>query len=400
MIAGFLILLLHSFIWFVHFPLQFRRNLRGFLRLPRHAPDSGPAVAVLVPARNEEKMVRRAVESLARQSHRNLQVIVANDHSTDRTRERIDRVARRYPGRMVVFDVPDLPAGWMGKCHALWQCRRRVKGTPDFLLFCDADVVHDEQTVAGAVALMERERLDLLAILPRVHCVGFWEHAVLPTLMNLGVVQLNPARVQDPTKRDFAGIGAFTMIRRDLYDSWGGHKPIRSEVIDDMALGLMAKRAGGRLGLATDPTAVRLRMYDSLESIERGFEKNMFAAVGSNFPRALAGAIAIVVLHTGPLAAALVGLMVLLGVMQGAALTAMLMIALAILIHVLTGWSIARRTRLGIHGKEKLIVAGYFLGAMIAARIMVRSAWHGRVRGMVRWRGRDLPFKPQKTRMI
>lgn len=383
----------HAFVWLLHFETKFWRHYRQTPRLTQEAleDEALPPVAVIVPARNEEAAIGRAVRSLCELDYPNLRVICANDQSTDRTGEILAALAREFPERLTVIAVPDPPEGWMGKCHAVFHAVRRAPGDTAVYLFTDADVIHAPETLRRAVSHMLAEDADLLAISPRVDCIGFWENVVLAPFMQLGVVQLNPRHLNDPRRREIVGIGAFTLIRRAMYERWGGHHAIRGETIDDMAMGLMTKRAGGRLLLVREREAVHLRMYDSLPAIVRGFEKNIHTAVGSHPLRALMAGLGMLALHCTPVAVLVYTLCVGGPLWLG---------ALAAGLYLLTGLLIVERSRLFLSLRPAAVMLGYPLGSVVSLYIMMIAAWHAEVGGVVRWRGRTLKRPRQKTRLV
>lgn len=399
-IAGIFVAALQLVLYFGPMRWRHRRHVAAIPRLS--APDRdtmarGPRVAVLVPARNEQEAITPAIRSLMRQSYPRLRVIVANDRSTDATRGLLDRLLLEFPDRerLVVVDVPcDPPDGWMGKCHALWHATRQLREDEELLLFCDADVIHRRNTVAGAIADMSRHRVDLLAIFPRVDCRSFWESALMPVLVSIGLTSMDPRALNDPRRREVAGIGAFTMLRRAMYDSWGGHETIRGEVIDDMALALMVKQRGGTMRLCQADGGVHLRMYRGLGDIVRGFSKNAHTSFGGGMGRAMVVATGFGFVHLGWLLGGAMLIAKTTGLMQAAAVVLILMLWLGV------GAEIHRRSAGFANANRAQLIAGYPLGVVLMMGIMLRSAWLGAVRGVVVWRGRTLRRPKQRVRML
>ncbi len=369
-----------------------RRHTAAIRRMgPPVAGDRAPRVVVCVPARNEELAVGPAVRSLLAQTYGNLRIIVADDGSTDRTAEILRELQTATIGdRLAVLRVPDPPPGWMGKCHALHQAVAAAPADAGYLLFCDADVIHRPDTVARAVAEARRTGAGLLALMPRVDCVGFWENAILPMFMHLGLVQLDPRHLNNPRRREIAGIGAFTLIRRDVYTCIGGHEAIRGETIDDMALALNAKESGARLVLRSGADAIHLRMYTSFSDIFRGFQKNMYAVFGSHPGRAFNGALLLALLHVMPLVSAAAAI-----VMGSLPLT---LAGVALWLYI--GLAIAERTRRTMRHRPWMIVVGYPAGALVASAMLLRSMWLAERHGVVHWRGRRLNRPPQRVRLV
>jgi chlorobactene glucosyltransferase len=250
-------------------------NLAAFPRLSRAAGRSGPvglpSVSVVIPARNEEADVERAVRSHLAQDYPDFQVIVVDDRSTDRTPEILRAIALEDP-RLTVVAGCDPPAGWLGKPHALHLGARAAGG--EILLFADADVRYDARALREGVTVLQHRRLDLLAFFPRFENRGFWENVLLPFLsiavfLGFGFLVLS-RRV--PLAM---GAGAGNLVRRNTYDAVGGHAAIRNSVVDDVRLAVTLKRAGFRVGAFRAEDRVAVRMYRGFREVWNGFSKNV-----------------------------------------------------------------------------------------------------------------------------
>ncbi|MEQ8818972.1 MAG: glycosyltransferase [Sumerlaeia bacterium] len=383
----------HVALWFGFLLWKFRVHTGSTPRLPqpKAPPESLPRLAAFVPARNEEAAIEAAVRSLLDQDYPNLTVVVANDNSTDRTGEILARIARDYPAdRLTVIEPPEPPPGWMGKCHALWNA---VKGAPadaELFLFCDADVIHNPHTLRRAVELMRERDAGMVALLPRLDNVSFWEHVVMPTTMHLGGVALDPRKVMDPDEPDILGIGAFSIVKRSVYESWGGHEAIKGEVVDDVAMAMMTKVHRAKLVLAHGWDAVHLRMYDGLNSIVRGFEKNSHITVGGGFARAIYVSFVIQFLHWIPLLVAIIA----------AATGHWGMAGAGVLVHLVTGLEVVRRMRKAMKVNALYLMLFHPLAMVVNAVILIRSSYYGNVKGVVNWRGRQLAKPQQRVRMF
>ncbi len=386
------LLIVHAFFWFGLIGWKYRRHVRGMPRLEAEVPGTSyPRLGVFVPARNEEAGIEASLRSLLAQDYPDLHVIVANDHSTDRTGE-ILRDLQRETGdeRLTVFDVPNLPDGWMGKCHALHRSVPKAPEGTGLYLFTDADVIHEPGTLKRAVSHMRRDNADLFSFFPRLDCVGFWENVALPLMVHSGLSQLETHRINDPASRSVASVGAFILITREMYERWGGHEAIKGEVIDDIAMGMMTKEAGGRACFVRDPHAIHLRMYDSLNSIVRGFEKNSLTAMGGN----LFNVVLICALYS--FAYLLPAFLTPAAALAGAGLA-----SLATLLYTLAlGLSLAVRTREFLDFKPLHTVLFYPAGAFINMVIFLKSAYHGLFEGVIIWRGRKMPRGEQRVRLF
>src|SRR5690349_20514304 len=134
-----------------------------------------PAVSVIVPARNEEGCLGACLQSLHSQTEINLELIVVDDHSSDRTRQ----IAASFASIRVI-EAPPLPQGWTGKNNAMDAGSQAARG--DWLLFTDADTVHLPGSLARAIAEARQYKADLLSYSPQQEVGSFWEKAVMPVI--------------------------------------------------------------------------------------------------------------------------------------------------------------------------------------------------------------------------
>lgn len=249
-------------------------NAATTLRLstPRDVGGARPKVSVIVPARNEARGIEAAVRSHLAQAYSNLEVVVVDDRSSDGTAAILERLAAEDP-RLIVVRGAEPPPGWLGKPHALFQGAEKARG--ELFLLADADVLYAPEAVAEAVALLEAERLDLVALLPKVEMRGFWENVLMPYLA--GSYFFGPGFLfnSDRQRRFAVGGGAGMLVRASAYRKAGDHRALRTSMIDDLHLAIRVRRSGGRCRMVAADDRVRLRMYRGLREIVDGFTKNM-----------------------------------------------------------------------------------------------------------------------------
>src|SRR5262252_886160 len=236
--------------------------------MPLMEASAKPEVSVIVPARNEEASLRACLESLVSQSGVDFEIIVVNDHSTDRTAE----IARSFPG-VRLLDAGELPAGWTGKNNAVACGARGARG--GWLLFTDADTVHLRESLARALAEAKENRAELLSYSPEQIAVTFWEMAILPVVFAELARQYPPSGVSDPASPIAAANGQYILIRRDAYESVGGHGAVAGEILEDVALAKMVKAAGRKIRFRYGADAVRTRMYRNFAQLREGWTKNL-----------------------------------------------------------------------------------------------------------------------------
>lgn len=232
------------------------------------ANTSPPRVSVLVPARNEEVCLGDCLASLVVQQGVTFEIWVIDDHSTDRTAE----IARSFPGVKVIPADP-LPPDWTGKCGALVSGIQHARG--EWLLFTDADTVHQPGSLARAVAEAERHGAVLLSYSPAQETRTFAERALMPLVFAELATRYPMAEVSDPKSDLAAANGQYLLIRVDIYHQVGGHAAVADSILEDVALAQRVKRGGQRLRFRFGGDAVRTRMYRNFAQLREGWTKNL-----------------------------------------------------------------------------------------------------------------------------
>jgi hypothetical protein len=254
--------------------------------LYRRAPDPGsdvPAVSVLIPARNEERTIADAIECALASRGVDLEVVVVNDHSEDRTSSIVEQIAAKDP-RVQLIESQPLPDGWCGKqyaCHQLAQTARH-----DFLLFIDADVRLERDAVTRLVRFLCDSKADLISGVPRQETGTFLERLVIPLIHFLLLGYLPLAAMRRFRLGSFgAGCGQLFLARRGAYQLAGGHAAIQSSRHDGVMLPRAFRRAGFMTDLCDATDLATCRMYHSGGEIWWGLAKNADEGLGS--PRAI-----------------------------------------------------------------------------------------------------------------
>jgi hypothetical protein len=263
--------------------------------------EAGPKVSLIVAGRNEERNVRRAVLSLLEQDYPNLEIIVVDDRSTDSTGAILGQLQREAGSRLRVVHLSELPAGWLGKCHALQTGSEKAAG--DWLLFADADIVMEKTCVSRAVSYALEQELDHLAIGPEIKVDGFLPNVFCAFFGMAFTSYVKPWKVIDPKSANYIGIGAFNMIRAEVYRKLGGHKPIAMRPDDDMMLGKLVKKSGFRQDVLFGGNLMSVEWYSSFRELVGGLMKNCFAGVGYSVGLVVVATVAHLVCSLWPFAA-------------------------------------------------------------------------------------------------
>jgi glycosyltransferase involved in cell wall biosynthesis len=285
-IAVLCLILALSWLWQAIAALRGIPTLPDLTHLGAPLPDleasEGPDVTVIVPACNEEESIEATLRSLLASTGVRLQIVAIDDRSRDRTGERMDAVAdvalaAGGPHTLEAIHNCELPAGWMGKAHALALGAERARA--QWLLFTDGDMKFDARAVALGLGYAIAERADHVVLLFTLELESVAEAAVLAAFQALSAWNLRLWKVTDPKARDFFGAGGFNLVRRAVYEQVGGFEELRMEVVEDLRLGWKIKRAGFAQRVVTGAGLVNIRWINGALGIVGLLEKNGFAAV-------------------------------------------------------------------------------------------------------------------------
>ena len=132
---------------------------------------------------------------------------------------------------------------------------------------------------------LEVRKIDLLTLMPKAIFGSFWERTIQPVMFGFIAAKTRHREVNDPNSKKAMGFGAFTMIRKNIYDRIGGHEKLRQKILDDIGLARLAKSEGARCLVADGKFLLSIRMYHSLSEIWIGWRKNAFLAFRKSVPR-------------------------------------------------------------------------------------------------------------------
>jgi len=263
-----------------------------------------PSLTVIVPACNEEASIAAALRVLLSSEYANLQVIAVNDRSTDATGAQMERVASEAiaQGRLRVLHIDALPEGWLGKPHAMAQAAQLAQS--EWLLFTDADIFFAPDVLRRALACAVETQADHMVVYPTLILRRWDERGFLGFFQCFSVWAGRPWQIANPrAKRDFIGVGAFNLIRREVYEQLGGFAAMPMEVLEDMRLGYCVKQAGFAQRSAFGRDMVRVRWAEGALGVVHNLSKNMFAAFRYRVPLLLAACAGILLLCLTPVVA-------------------------------------------------------------------------------------------------
>lgn len=326
-------------------------------------------LSVVVPARDEELELEYALSSLLEQDYQDLEVVLVNDRSTDRTGEIVEEFARNRRDVEVVH-VQQLPEGWLGKNYAIHSGVQHTGG--DWLLLTDADVRFRPGVLRRTIAYAERQQLDHLTLTPRWELSGYWLRGVVAFFSMVLLLYGGYYKANRPRHKKGVGVGAFNLIRRSAYEKVGGYKSLARRPDDDLILGSRVKEAGLRQQVLLGHHLISVRWYGSLGALARGFEKNVYAGLDYSLSKFILYSLLLVLVGIWPFAAVFVSGGYVLLLYLGAVVAQLGTYAL---INRSLGWRLL------------LLAPGYPIFASILAVVMVRSTLLTLLRGGVYWRG-------------
>ena len=338
-------------------------------------------VSIIVPARNEQRNIREALQSLLELNYPDYELIVVDDRSADDTGRILDEMTKSSP-RLKVIHIEQLPHGWLGKNHALWVGSRRATG--DLLLFTDADIILEPTVLTRAVSFMEQHKLDHLAATPSMHMPTTFLSMFGASFIIYFSLFSRPWKARDADSRCHIGIGAFNLVRSEVYKQIGGHETIRLRPDDDIKLGKIIKKNGFRQDVAYAPEFLKVEWYSSVSEVIHGLEKNAFSGADYNIPLILSGCVIHIMGSIWPFFA----IFFTHGTVQG------IYIAIVCLITLIFADSVR------FHHSKPWYVVGYPLATALFVFILLRTMLLNLVQGGIYWRGTFYSLKELKANRV
>jgi glycosyltransferase involved in cell wall biosynthesis len=359
------------------------RSAYGALKLPwikDFPPIAGtnvPRISLLFAARDEEEKLPGALATLAQLDYPELEIIGVDDRSEDATGRILDEFAASHP-RFRAIHVRELPAGWLGKPHALQQAYEASSG--EWLLFTDADVRFQTDVVKRAMTMATERKLDHLTLFGDVEMVGFWEKVVVTFFGMAFHMATAPSEVTNPRSGAYVGVGAFQLLKRSAYLSAGTHRRLAMEVVDDMKLGKIVKQAGFRSAVAVAQDFVAVRWHAGARNLINGVTKNFFAGSGFSVSRVAISILGLYLMNVLPFAGLVFG--------HGwVRIFAGICVAIALCFHA--GVDIVMRV-------SPLYCFTAPIGAVIFSYMLLRSTVYTLKQGGIIWRGTFYPLEALK----
>ena len=350
---------------------------------PAHPPTNPPLITVCIPARNEERNIRACVEAILKQDYPNFEIIVLDDRSTDSTEFILADIASK-DSRLHPISGSDLPSGWAGKPHALYQASKSARG--EWLCIVDADTFISPETLSSCYAKATETNADMFTIMTFQILGSFWEKTVMPLVMTALSVGFSPRKVNDPNTKDAIANGQFIFIKRSTYDAIGGHESVKNSIVEDKAISEQVKWNGHRLIVADGMKLASTRMYTSLPEMWEGWTKNIYLGLRDQAGLLWLGVFGAFLAIMAAIALPIWPLLGLLWYSNGGE-----WLALGVVIESFAMWAYLIFVRARIARNMKIstwYALTTSLGAGVFGAMMLTSAWKVISRTGITWKGR------------
>ncbi len=247
--------------------------------------ESNKLVSVLIPARNEEKNLENILNDIRNQTHKNLEIIIFNDESDDRTLE-IATEFQRLDNRIRIINSEGLPEGWLGKNFACHRLGMEAKG--DYLLFLDADVRITPDIIARYIIRAQHNNLDLISIFPRQIMKTVGEYFTVPIMNHILLSLLPLPLVRHSAKSSLsAANGQFMLFEATIYKLLAPHQTLRLEKVEDINIARLFKINKNKMECLASESGVSCRMYGGFGESLQGFSKNVVHYFGNSIVLAI-----------------------------------------------------------------------------------------------------------------
>ncbi len=338
-----------------------------------------PKVSVILPARNEEMFIEKCINSLLDQDYENYEIIAIDDMSDDNTGGIIKKIANRN-SKVIHVQAKPKPEKWIGKN---WACIEGFKkSTGELLLFTDADTIHTKKTISLSVDHLLSEELDSLTVVPKMLCLDWWTKITLPVLSTFLHTRFSALRVNDPSKKTGYFFGSFFIIKRKTYEAVGTHEGVKSEIVEDGALGKKVKEQGFKLKMVRGEHLIDAVWARDLSTLWHALKRLMIPLYIQSSKMAIGIFFAVLFLLFAPFpilaySAIYVNTSVSYGVLFGTSLLASGLVYLGSIIDAKKGLGLGFRHALFTPLGSAVIVTGFASGVL-----------HAKKSNAVTWRGR------------
>ena len=263
------------------------------------------SLTVIIPTYNEELKIERCIRSVlaSEQPCKRWKVVLVDDCSTDQTIQVVENVSADIDMKVNLVEIisaGERPIGekWAGKN---WACTQGMKNVDSsWVLFLDADVELEKDTLKRSIAQATEEKIDLLSLAPKLVCGCLSEWMVQPIIAMLLAIGFPISKTNSPTTKEAFAAGPYMLFKKDAYVAIGGHKNIPNEVVEDIKLASLIKTNGFKLKFILGLDSIKLRMYTNFSELWEGWTKNWFLGLSKNVPKSICASVVVFTLFTMP----------------------------------------------------------------------------------------------------
>lgn len=346
---------------------------------PRLSFDEPPLVSAVIPAKDEEATLDECLTAVREQDYPNLEILVVDDRSGDRTAEIASRHAVEDP-RVRLVQNDRLPPGWTGKTYVLHRHSGSARG--EWLWFLDADVTPGPAFLPVMLEYARENKAELASVLPELRCETFWEQVVQPLAGIVLMQSFRPSQVNDDSHPKAFANGQSILVTRRAYDAIGGHRAVRDRFVEDIGLAQKVKGMGFPIRLAVTRGLISCRMYASLGQLVRGWSRILFDALDRSPVQLILKLLDPIVFCQSGHVVLLASLALL--VMGGGGAFAWWLLGMSVIHHALM-YAVFRQVY-DVSVPQSRYVATFPLGNLVTDWILVRAIWMC-FTGKVAWRG-------------
>ena len=379
----FISLMAGIFFTWVYFLLSMIKSIKESPRLERikNLKNTFPRVSIILPARNEERYIRRCIDSLIKQDYPDFEIVLVNDESSDKTLEIMNEYQNSYPD-IKVLSVNRPNDDWIGKNWACYQ--GYLKSNGNLLLFTDADSYHSENTMSLAVQNINHYDLDAITIMPRLLSYDFFTKVTLPLLTTFMHTKFSPLKVNNEKSKLGYFFGSYFIIKRDTYEKVGTHESVKHEIIEDGALGKKVKEGNFKLRMVRGERYVQAIWARNSSDLSKAMDRLLIPMFKENRLKSTLLSIALFFLMIFPFM--MIPLSLTLSILHPNQLNFVIFLFATMILFILMLTNLIQISYTLFF--NKLYSLGFIIGALIiVSRFLVRIVISNR-KSVVNWRDR------------
>jgi len=379
----FISLMAGIFFTWVYFLLSMIKSIKESPRLERikNLKNTFPRVSIILPARNEERYIRRCIDSLLKQDYPDFEIVLVNDESSDKTLEIMNEYQNSYPD-IKVLSVNRPNDDWIGKNWACYQ--GYLKSNGNLLLFTDADSYHSENTMSLAVQNINHYDLDAITIMPRLLSYDFFTKVTLPLLTTFMHTKFSPLKVNNEKSKLGYFFGSYFIIKRDTYEKVGTHESVKHEIIEDGALGKKVKEGNFKLRMVRGERYVQAIWARNSSELSKAMDRLLIPMFKENRLKSTLLSIALFFLMIFPFM--MIPLSLTLSILHPNQLNFVILLFATMILFILMLTNLIQISYTLFF--NKLYSLGFIIGALIiVSRFLVRIVISNR-KSVVNWRDR------------